>query len=202
MLKTATLRIGLALLALFVTIGAAAETGYVTDTLSLGLHRAADTSDSAFRTLRSGDSFEILSRNGYYAQVRTADGDTGYVKVAYVVTDKPAKLIVAETAAQRDKLAAELADLKSAFAEPAARLESMQQQAAQLEAAAADATSRADELAETNQRLLAKEARYRHSLPVSWVGGAMLICLVAGALLGVWWVDRQSRRRHGGIRVV
>jgi SH3 domain protein len=202
MLNNALQRFGFGLLAILAISAASAETGYVTDTLSLGLHRAADTSDSAFRTLRSGDSFEILSRNGYYAQVRTPDGDTGFVKVAYVVTDKPAKLIVEETAAQRDTLAAELADLKSAFAEPAARLESMQQQAVELEAAAAAATTRADELESANERLVAKQAQYQHSLPITWVGGAMLICLVAGVLLGVWWVDRQSRRRHGGIRVV
>ena len=33
---------------------AAAETGYVTDRLMLGLHEAADTSDRPFRSLESG----------------------------------------------------------------------------------------------------------------------------------------------------
>ena len=41
---------------------AAAETGYVTDRLMLGLHQAADTSDRPFRSLESGTEFEILSR--------------------------------------------------------------------------------------------------------------------------------------------
>ena len=44
-------------LALLLAAGAAhAETGYVTDQLSLGLHNASDTSDRPFRMLKSGDS--------------------------------------------------------------------------------------------------------------------------------------------------
>ena len=52
----------------------AAETGYVTDNLRLGLHQAADTSDRAFRTLESGQELEIVSRNRNYAQVMLPDG--------------------------------------------------------------------------------------------------------------------------------
>ena len=29
----------------------------------------------------------------------------------------------------------------------------------------------------------------------------VIIALIAGILLGQWWDDRQSRKRHGGIRV-
>ena len=43
-------------LLLFVVLpyAAMAETAYITDNLRLGLHRAADTGDRAFRTLESG----------------------------------------------------------------------------------------------------------------------------------------------------
>lgn len=179
-----------------------AETGWVTDVLSLGLHRAEDTSDRAFRTLKSGDELEILSRDGYYARVRLADGTEGYVKVAYVVTDKPARAIVAETAAERDRLAAELEDLKAAFADPAQRLEELEGELATAREALDEVTARADNLEEQNSRLVSRDEQYRYSLPYAWVAGAALICLVAGILVGLWWTDYQSRRRHGGIRVV
>lgn len=186
----------------FLPVPLRAETGYVTDILSLGLHRAADTSDAPFRTLRSGDAFEILSRDGYYARVQLPDGTTGYVKANFIVAEKPARAIVEETAAERDRLAAELEDLKAAFAEPAARMDLLQQQVASLEAERDAAAARAAELEAANQGLVARQERYRHSLPYSWVAGAALICLVAGILIGLWWVDRQIRRRHGGVRVV
>lgn len=179
-----------------------AETGYVTDVLSLGLHRAQDTSDTPFRTLRSGDAFEILERDGYYARVQLPDGTTGYVKANFIVTEKPARAIVDETAAERDRLAAKLSDLEAAFAEPAARMDQLQQQLTSLEAERDAAAARAAELEVANRDLVARQERYRHSLPYSWVAGAALICLLAGVLIGLWWVDRQIRRRHGGVRVV
>jgi len=43
--------------------------------------------------------------------------------------------------------------------------------------------------------------QYRGSLPLTWVAGAIGVCLVAGFLFGMWWVDRRSRIRHGGIRI-
>jgi SH3 domain protein len=184
------------------TCTAYAETGYVTDILSLGLHRAPDTSDGAFRTLRSGDEFEVLSRNGYYAQVRLPDGTTGYVKAGFIVTDKPARLIVDETAAERDALAAQLADLKAAFAEPAARLDALTAEAASLKKERDAAQARAADLEAANAALVLRQEQYRYSLPYSWVAGAALLCLLGGLLAGLWWVDRQNRRRHGGIRVM
>lgn len=184
------------------TAPARADTGYVTDILSLGLHRAEDTSDAPFRTLRSGDEFEILSRDGYYARVELPDGTTGYVKANFIVTDRPARAIVDETAAERDRLAEELEDLKAAFAEPAARMELLQQQAATLRADRDAAVSSAAELEAANVALAARQERYRYSLPYSWVAGAALICLVGGILLGLWWVDHRIRRRHGGIRIL
>ncbi len=89
-------------------LAAVAETAYVTDNLRLGLHEAEDTSDRAFRSLESGQAMEILIRDRNYANVRLPDGTEGWVKNAYLVDDKPAKLIVAETQAERDALAAEL----------------------------------------------------------------------------------------------
>jgi ElaB/YqjD/DUF883 family membrane-anchored ribosome-binding protein len=192
-------------LALVVCIAAGAahaETGYVTDVLSLGLHRASDTSDEPFQTLRSGDEFEILARDGYYAQVRLPDGTTGYVKASFIVTEKPARLIVEQTAAERDALAAELAELKSAFAEPAARLDALQLEAATLRTDRDAAVQRSAELEEANAGLVELQEDYRYSLPYAWVAGAALLCFVAGILLGLWWIDHRIRRRHGGIRVI
>ena len=180
---------------------AAGETGYVTDRLMLGLHRAADTSDRPFRSLESGTEFEVLSRDRQYAQVRLPDGTEGYVKLAYVVFEPPARLIVNQTQAEVERLTAELDEAKKAFAEPAAVIDSLKGQAETLEAELAAARSRVEQLEEDNASYQSRAERYQYSLPYTWVGGAIVVCLVAGFLAGLWWIDYRSRRRHGGIRI-
>jgi SH3 domain protein len=180
---------------------AAAETGYVTDRLMLGLHQAEDTSDRPFRSLESGTRFEVLSRDRLYAHVRLEDGTEGYVKAAYVVYEPPAKLIVNETQAEAERLANELAEAKAAFAEPAAVIDSLKAETRTLESELEAARARVGELEDDNARYESRAERYQYSLPYTWVGGAIGICLVAGFLAGLWWVDHRSRKRHGGIRV-
>ncbi len=185
----------------FAPIFAFAETAYVTDNLRLNVYGTSDFSGSPIRTLQSGDAFEVLSRGQLAANVELEDGTTGFVRAAYIVTDPPARLIVAQTQADNDRLNQELEDLRESFAEPAAAIESLEQQNAELTTQLGEATDRASTLEEENDSLVRRAAAYQYSLPYTWVGGAILVCLIAGFLLGLWWVDRQNRKRHGGIRV-
>lgn len=188
-------------LSLLLPLLAAAETGYITDRLILGLHQAEDTSDRAFRSLESGQEFEILSRDRLYAHVRLPDGVEGYVKAAYIVDVKPAKLIVDETQAEVDRLTAELEESRQAFAEPAAAIASLKAEAAALQENFDASQARVTELEEQNSSYRSRAERYQYSLPYSWVIGAIGACLVAGFIAGLWWVDHRSRKRHGGIRI-
>jgi SH3 domain protein len=180
---------------------AAAETAYVTDNLRLGLHQAENTSDRAFRFLDSGQPMEVLIRGGSYANVRLPDGTEGWVKSAYLVDEKPAKLIVAETIAERDALAVELDQAKQAFAEPAATIDGLKDDAAALTSELENAKVQVAELQAEVASIQGMKKRYRGSVPLNWVGGAILVCLIAGFLGGLKWVDYRSRKRHGGIRI-
>ena len=182
-------------------LAALAETAYITDNLRLGLHQAADTSDRAFQTLDSGQELEIISRTRNYANVRLPDGVEGYVKAAYLVSEKPAKLIVEETQAKVESLQAELNETKAAFAAPAATIDRLEQQLTASQTEASEVTARASELMNELDDYRSRQDRYKYSLPFTWVGGAVLVCLLAGFLAGLWWVDMRSRRRHGGIRI-
>ena len=182
-------------------LAAMAETAYITDNLRLGLHQAEDTSDRAFRMLESGQELEIISRNRNYANVQLPDGARGYVKAAYLVDEKPAKLIVAETIAERDALVAELEETKQAFAGPAATIQRLKDEAAALTERLAGAEERVASLQAENASIQGMKERYKGSLPLSWVGAAIGVCLIGGFLAGLWWVDHSSRKRHGGVRI-
>jgi len=186
---------------LFAPLIVAAETGYVTDRLILGLHLAEDTSDRAFRSLESGQAVEILSRDRNYAHVQLPDGAQGYVKAAYLVYEKPAKLIVAESQAEAERLAGELEELRQAFSGPAATIEALQQKSADLQVQLDERTAQLSDIGTQNDSLRSRQQNYQYSLPLAWVAGAIGACLIAGFLGGLWWVDQRSRRRHGGIRI-
>lgn len=178
-----------------------AETAYVTDNLRLGLHQASDTSDRAFRTLDSGQTLDIISRDRNYANVRLPDGVEGYVKAAYLVFDKPAKLIVAETAAANEALQKELQETKAAFAAPAETIAALEAELAERSEAATASAARVEALSAQVDDFRGRQDAFKYSMPIKWVGGAMFVCLLAGFLGGLWWVDRSSRKRHGGIRI-
>lgn len=179
---------------------AAAETAYVTDNLRLRMY-ADQQLTSVLDTLESGDAFELVSREGQTALIELPDGTRGYVSAAYIVTEKPARLIVAETETELERVTAELDTLRSAFAEPAETIERLEAELAARTAEVVSAERRAETLETENATLARAREQHRYSLPYTWVGGAVVICLIAGFLLGLWWTDRQSRRRHGGIRV-
>lgn len=180
---------------------AAGQTAYVTDNLRLGIHQAPDTSDRAFRTLESGQELEIVTSNRNYAQVTLPDGTQGYVKVAYLVFDKPAKLIVDETQAALEQLQQELDSTREQFSVPAATIAALEQRVAEGESALQDQSARLAELADENADFKDKQAQFQFSLPLPLVGVAMGLSLLAGFLAGLWWLDARSRRRHGGFRI-
>ena len=180
---------------------ALAETAYVTDNLRLGLHQAEDTSDRAFRTLESGQPVEILSGGRNYARVQLPDGVQGYLKAAYLVFEKPAKLIVAETQAENEKLVRQLAETKQAFAEPAAAIAALENDIVERQSALDESTTKVEELTKENDRFRRRQDNSRYAMPLAWVAGALGVCLLAGFLVGLWFVDYRSRKRHGGIRI-
>ena len=174
-----------------------AETAYVTDSLRLGIHAAADTSDRAFDNLVSGTAVEVLERNTSYARVRLADGREGWVRATFLVALKPAAARLAELEAEITGLEGDVASAKAAQAvaeQELARLNSLAGSTAAMEV--------------TVQRLQAEnrahEERldtYRGMLPRRWVIPGIVVALVAGFLAGLWWLDARIRRRHGGFRV-
>lgn len=189
------------LLLLVAPLLASAETAYVTDNLRLGMHQAPDTSDRAFRTLESGQELDIVERNRNYAQVVLPDGTQGYVKLAYLVFDKPAKLIVTETQAALEQVSQELETTREQFSVPAATIAALEQQVSERQSELDQSATRISQLTEENESFQSRQAQFQFSLPLPWVGSAMAVSLLAGFLIGLWWLDSRSRRRHGGFRI-
>jgi SH3 domain protein len=177
-----------------------AATAYVTDELRLGVHAAADTSDKAFTSLSSGDAVEVLERNRSYARVRLGDGREGWVRVAFLVDDEPARRRVARLESERDRLAQELTELAASQDGSGERLARAEQARVAAENKLRSAQQELAQLRQANDELRAQLAPGRLSLPVAGFIGALLGLFVAGLALGWWRMDRRIRRLYGGFR--
>jgi SH3 domain protein len=178
-----------------------AETAYVTDVLRLGLHKAQDTSDQAFETLISGAELEVLRRVPNYAEVATADGEQGWVKSAFLVSDKPAQLIVAETQAALESAEAALAKEEQARIAAETELNRLLNDPDSKLGRAIEMSARIQELEAHNAELETQLDTYRQVVPFNWAASAVVAALLGGFFLGLWSLDAYIRHRHGGFRV-
>jgi SH3 domain protein len=179
----------------------AEEVAYVTDILQLGIHRAQDTSDRAFRNLVSGTELTVLERVPNYAKVRTPDGEEGWVRSAYLVAEKPAQLRLAELTAELDTVREALAAAEAAQIEAETSTSRLNAELSEKIAAADGIQDEFAQLQSENEMLESLVARYRGALPVPWVIGALVVVFAGGFLTGWWWLDRSIRRRFGGHRI-
>ena len=178
-----------------------AETAYVTDILRLGLHAAQDTSDRPFQTLVSGSELDILQRQPNYAEVVTKDGTQGWVKSAYLVSDKPAALIVAETESELERMRGELAAARTAQAAAESELQHLLTDADSAVGRMVSLESSVAELTVENEELESRLETYRGAVPAKWAAAAFGVALLGGFFLGLWVLDAYVRHRHAGFRV-
>jgi len=180
---------------------AGAETAYVTDILRLGLHEAQDTSDRPFQTLISGAELEVLQRVPNFAEVRTSDGRQGWVKSAYLVTDKPAQLIVAETEAELSAAREDLVTEQQARVAAENELHELVNNAESRLGQVISMEAQMTELSTRNAELEGQLESYRSVVPMNWAAYAVVASLLGGFFLGLWALDAYVRHRHGGFRV-
>lgn len=189
------------LLAYLIAAGAFAETAYITDELQLGLHRAADTGDSPMRSLVSGTELEILERTRLYARVRTPDGSEGWVKAAYLISEKPAAARVMELEAENSQVSARLNTVLEQTSDVRKSIDALEAQLAEASEARDIAVTEAGELREENERFESRMSSYRDSVPMTWAMIAAGLMLMLGLFAGFMFFDYRSRKRFGGFRV-
>ena len=191
---------------------ARAETLFVTDTLNIGLHSEADIDSPITGLVPGGTALTVLARSGELAEVRAANGPSGWIDGSYLVTEKPARARARELEIETQRLRAELASLRSANSGPAsASPDDNGQLAARLNAQRLKAAELTARLTELKNRLVATEQRAATAAGLgdltaglaNWKTPAIvgLVMLIIGMLGGACLLDWLNRRRHGGFRL-
>ena len=178
-----------------------AETMYVTDMLQLELYGTMDMNGRSLKRLRSGDSMEVLHREGRIARVQLPDGATGWVKSLYLVDKEPARTrvnkIEKEAAAALEKASL----LEKKLADREAELQGLQSTKAGSEEQKQAIQAELESLRINNQDLQSRLGAYAGSIPVTWFMFCLVVALVCGFIGGWYFIDSRSRARHGGYRI-
>ncbi len=189
---------------------------YVTDKLRLSLYRSASASSGTIKLLSSGDRLEVLERKGPYSKVRTAEGQIGWVKNGFLITEPTA---VTQLAQAQQRIAKLEGDLEK-YADSRGTLQRYEQRIAELEQTKAELQQQLEQgqssIAEQQQQLddlQAELERSRNGQPgwneiISviryywWQLAAIgLLLMLSGLLVGKSWIERRIRNRFHGYKV-
>jgi len=189
---------------------ALAETGYITDKLNITLRSGENTTYKVVRMLPSGTAVTILGRNDQtsYAEVRLADGTTGYVLNRMILSERPARERLAEAEQklvvlrqEPGKLSSQLADLQETYAAlqrkftvlknekktlklELSRLNKVARDPLRVASERDDAIERSQQLSDELDMLRLKNQRLTDKTEQNWflIGGGVVI---AGIILGL-----------------
>jgi len=167
-------------IAVLAPVGAArAERAWVKDEVTVWVRSGPGSKYRNFRTIKTGDSIEILSRKDDWTQIR-AGGTDGWIPAGFLQSEPPARIQLerhqAENADQRQRftsISTEVAELRTQNEELSTRKQGLEKELKQV---------RGDNI----------ELRAGARWP-EWIAGASI--LVVGALLGMF-VQWSSGRRH------
>ncbi len=199
--------------------GAGAETVYVIDRLAVGVHEDQQLTSGIIKVLPTGTRLEVLRRDANLVQVETEDGIVGWVDGDYVMSDRPAQLVLFELEREHANTLTELEAARAEVESLRRKLDAMGSGTDPPESETSTMLRDMQRLAEENRRLKALIATTQASSDSPRPGPAdrrprsgweglsdwnwlMLgACLLLVFALGGYLVDFGVRRRHGGFRV-
>jgi SH3 domain protein len=191
----------LALAMALVSSQASAETLWVTDMLQLELYGSADMSGRPIKKLKSGDRLAVIEKGPRYAQVRTDEGQQGWVKSLYLVDKEPARTRLNKLEEENTRLDATVTKLENQLKAERGRLQQLQEQNLGSADQKAATIAELERLRVENEDMMSRLAEYSSSVPVSWLILVVLFAAGGGFVGGWYWVDSRSRAKHGGYRV-
>jgi hypothetical protein len=172
-----------------------AETLYVIEQVVVNVNSAPDATGARVATIKSGDSVEVLDRQGDQIQVHLANGTDGWVRKSYLSEHEPLQHQLNERNAEVEKLKQDIARLQSA----AAAAKTAPAPMTPTTPAPAQVAAAPEPAHEPPYFMTPPDAPAR---PVwHWALGSFVVALGLGFVLGWQMLDRRIRRKYGGLRI-
>ena len=170
---------------------AGGEPLYVVEQVVVSVNANAEGSGDRVASLKSGERVELIERAGEAVHVRLADGKEGWLRAVYLSGDAPLRPRLAQAEAEATRLQAQVARLEGQLAAATN---------ARHETQPAAAAPRAEDPPAPGG-LFAPPAEDAPRRLWPWVLAALLAGLAAGFVLGWRILDRNIRRKYGGLRI-
>ncbi|GAB4387871.1 MAG: hypothetical protein Kow0025_03920 [Thermodesulfovibrionales bacterium] len=131
---------------------AMAEKAYVSDDLTITMRSGQGNEFRIIKILKTGTPLEVLQREERYAQVRTADGEEGWVLSQYLTSETPKSLII-------DGLRGEVSRLKARVEEARAETDAVRAELNSIKKTHSEALGEVRQAAALSQREASQTAR-------------------------------------------
>jgi hypothetical protein len=175
----------------------AGEPLYVVEQVIVSVNSSADGSGERVASLKSGERVELIERAGESVHVRLADGKEGWLRAIYLSGDEPLRPRLAQAEAEVTRLQAQVSRLQGQLTAATNARHETQGAAPPL----ATAPAAAEEAAPAPRGMFATPAPPAPARAWAWALGAGCAGLGLGFALGWRILDRNIRRKYGGLRI-
>lgn len=90
-----------------------AETRYISDQLVVSLRAKPQNNAEIITYLRTDTPVEVLEDVGDFMKIRTKEGETGYIKQNYLISETPKSTVIRRLEQERDRLIAQANETKA-----------------------------------------------------------------------------------------
>ena len=201
------------LLSIFVSLvlltsTASAETIFVTDSLKLKLRVTPSNDGDVITSLDSGQKLTLVEKQTKFSQVKTADGQTGWVQSWFLTDKPPATYIVNSVTRENEILTSKLAKantkLKNFDSETARENESLNKSVAGLTNKIKSLTNTRNDLEEKLDSQASKLAKYEFAEKFNLnlvIFIFFLFSFASGFVCAKIWSQVQERKRLWGYQL-
>lgn len=178
--------VGILVACLLAAPGARAQEVWVKDEVNLNLRTGPGNQYRIVSLIKTGDSVRIVSRGDGWTQVRTSEGQEGWVPAGFLMAEPPASTRV-------ERMENETRELRETVTSLREKLGTISSERSTLEESESSQRARIAQL-ETENRELKAGARWPE-----WITGAGILAsgMLVGSILQTW----ASRRPRSRIRL-
>lgn len=178
------------------SVTVSAETVYVIDRVTVGLYTGIGGQEPIVKNVVSGNALEVLELSGNDMRVKLDDGTEGWIDAKYVMSRRPAQILLDRTQGSLVKIRSELAEVKQQLTVAQAALSGEKQKTSAL--AARLTQPELPGMPEDSSANSPGTDKFQFNMVWAGISFAMLII---GVIVGMFWSREINRRKTGGMHI-